>query len=298
MKVGWLGIGNMGLPMVEKLIDGGHQVTVFDLRSNAMEALHPRKFESATHPRNLGDICEIVFFSLPSLEATRTAVLGPDGLLTGCNLKLLVNTCTIGTALVTEIEEAARARRVELVDCPISGGPEAARKAALSVMVSGTPEAVERVRPLISLFGPTITVAGDRAGAAQMLKLVNNLIILTAYAGTLEAFVLGAKAGLDPDVMLNAINAGTLAPNGTTKSWLPNYILKGVPVGAKLEMMVKDMDAALEEGRRFGVPMWVCETTGCLARQATFMGLGEKDVTAFVNMIEAGALFELPRKSV
>lgn len=295
MQVGWLGVGNMGLPMVERLIDGGHEVTVFDVRASAMDALRGRESGRAGSAAELAERCEIVFFSLPTLEATRNAVLGADGLLAGGRVRLLVNTCTIGTELVSNIEAAAARCGVELVDCPISGGPEAARKAMLSVMVSGPPEAVATVRPLLALFGPAVTVAGERPGAAQVLKLVNNLIILTAFAGTLEAFVLGAKAGLDPRVMLDAINAGTLAPNGTTRSWLPNYILKDKPFGARLDMMVKDMDAALAEGERFAVPMPVGQATGSLARAAVAAGLGEEDVIAFARMIESEAGYSVPR---
>src|SRR3546814_9666546 len=99
-----------------------------------------------------------------------------------------------------------------MVDCPISGVPEAARKAALSVMISGTPADIERLRPLLDTFAGKITVAGEKPGAAQVLKLVNNLIILNSYVGTLEAVVMGAKAGLDVDMMLGASNAGRLGP--------------------------------------------------------------------------------------
>src|SRR3546814_10253716 len=122
-----------------------------------------------------------------------------------------------------------------------------------------------------------MTVAGDKPGAAQGLKLVNNLIILNSYVGTLEAVVMDAKAGLDVDMMLGAINAGMLAPNGTTRSWLPDYILKDREFGGKLGMMVKDIDAELAEGRHLGVPMPLSALTGGLEREAGAAGLGERD---------------------
>ena len=108
-------------------------------------------------------------------------------------MKLLVNTCTIGVPFVNEIEQAMAARGVTVVDYPISGGPPGARAGTLSVMVSGDPASVERIRPMISLWGKTLTVAGDKPGAAQVLKLTNNILSAVASSATAEAFVMGAK---------------------------------------------------------------------------------------------------------
>src|SRR5215472_19175084 len=110
-------------------------------------------------------------------------------------------------AVCAQIEQAMAARDVTVVDCPISGGPPGTRAGTLSVMVSGDPAAIERVRPMISLWGRTLTVAGDKPGAAQVLKLTNNILSAIALVATAEAFVMGSKAGLDPEVMLAAINA-------------------------------------------------------------------------------------------
>ena len=109
----------------------------------------------------------------------------------------MVNTCTVGVPLVEEMEQALAAKGIALVDCPISGGPPGARAGTLSVMVSGEPELVEQVRPLVSRWGP-VTVAGDKPGLAQVLKLTNNILSAVALAATCEAYVMGAKGGLDP----------------------------------------------------------------------------------------------------
>jgi 3-hydroxyisobutyrate dehydrogenase-like beta-hydroxyacid dehydrogenase len=113
---------------------------------------------------------------------------GDDGLISGKAIKLLVNTCTVGVPFVKEVEQAAAARGITVVDCPISGGPPGARSGTLSVMVSGEPSAVDRLRPMISLWGRTVTVAGDKPGAAQVLKLTNNILSAVALAATAEAF--------------------------------------------------------------------------------------------------------------
>src|SRR4051795_3277049 len=196
MEAGFLGIGNIGLPMAGKLLDGGHSLTVYDIRDAAMQPLLERQARRAASPKDLADQCEIVFVSLPTLAAFRAVAFGPDGLGQGKAMKLLVNTCTVGVPFVTEIAQAMAAQGVTVVDCPISGGPPGARAGTLSVMVSGDPIAVARLRPMIDLWGRTVTIAGDKPGAAQVLKLTNNILSAVALAATAETFVMGAKGAV------------------------------------------------------------------------------------------------------
>src|SRR5690349_5113314 len=202
MEAGYLGVGAMGQPMSHKLLDAGHSLTIYDINEAAMRPLLERQARRAQSPRDLADRCEIVFVSLPTLAAFREVAFGTDGLAKGGAMKLLVNTCTVGVPFVKEIEEGLAAQGVTVVDCPISGGPPGARASTLSVMVSGDPAAIERVRPMIALWGRTLTIAGDRPGAAQVLKLTNNILSAVALAATAEAFLMGAKSGLDPEIML------------------------------------------------------------------------------------------------
>src|SRR5690242_7136490 len=127
MEAGFLGVGNMGLPMATRLLDGGHRLTVHDIREAAMQPLLDRQARRAGSPKELADQCETVFVSLPTLAAFRAVTFGEDGLIHGKMMKLLVNTCTVGVPFVEEIEQAVTPRGVTLVDCPISGGPPGAR---------------------------------------------------------------------------------------------------------------------------------------------------------------------------
>src|SRR5207248_6088646 len=131
---------------------------------------------------------------------------------------------TVGVPFVKEIERAMAARGVTVVACPSAGGPPGAHAGTLSVMVSGDQAALQRVRPMISLWGPTLTIAGDTPGAAQLLKLTNNTLSAVALAATAEAFVMGAKGGLNPEVMLAAIDAGS-GRNSATESKFPAAVL-------------------------------------------------------------------------
>ena len=195
MKLGFIGIGNMGLPMAEKFLDDGHELTVYDVRAESMQPLFERQARPAASPREMADQLETVFVSLPTLETLRDVCLGDDGLIQGSTIKTLVNTCTVGAPLVEEIAAAAEQRGITIVDCPISGGPPGARAGTLSVMVSGDPEAIQTLMPVISLWGP-VTSAGAKPGLAQVLKLTNNILSAVAFAATSEAYVMGAKGVL------------------------------------------------------------------------------------------------------
>jgi 2-hydroxy-3-oxopropionate reductase len=295
MQVGYLGVGNMGQPMAGKLMDAGHSLVVFDISEAAMEPLLLRQARRAVSPRDLGDQCEIVTVSLPTLAAFRAAVLGPEGLAAGSAIKVLLNTCTVGVPFLREVESALAPNGIVIVDCPISGGPAGARAGTLSVMVSGDPAAIERVRPLIASWGPTLTIAGDKPGAAQVLKLTNNILFAVSLAATSEAFVMGAKAGLDPEVMVNAINAGS-GRNGATMTVMPNAILdRSFGYGAAMHILMKDIDLAIAQGEALGVPMWVCQAARLVYKHAMFEGAADDDISTLVRQVESGAGFEMPK---
>ena len=295
MEAGYLGVGAMGQPMAHKLLDAGHGLTIYDINEAAMQPLLERQARRASSARELADRCEIVFVSLPTLAAFREVAFGVDGLTHGKAMKLLVNTCTIGVPFVQEIEQAMAKQGVTVVDCPISGGPPGARAGTLSVMVSGDPAAVERIRPMISLWGRTLTVAGDKPGAAQVLKLTNNILSAVALAATAEAFVMGAKGGLDPEVMVSAIRVGS-GRNSAVDSKFPDSVLpRSFDYGAEMHILMKDIDLAVAQGEALGVPMWVCQAARLVFKHAMHQGAAKEDLTAIVKYVERGAGFEMPK---
>ena len=295
MEAGYLGVGNMGQPMAHRLLDAGHSLTIYDIRESAMQPLLERQARRAHSPRELADTCEIVFVSLPTLAAFRAVAFGEDGLTMGKKMKLLVNTCTIGVPFVREIEKAMEAQGVTVVDCPISGGPPGARAGTLSVMVSGDPAAIEQIRPMISQWGRTLTVAGDKPGAAQVLKLTNNILSAVALAATAEAFVMGAKGGLDPEVMVSAISAGS-GRNSAVESKFPVSVLdRSFNYGAEMHILMKDIDLAIAQGEDLGIPMWVCQAARLVFKHAMFQGAEKEDLTAIVKYVERAAGFEIPQ---
>ncbi len=294
MPIGFVGVGNMGLPMAERLLDGGLELVVHDIRPAALEPLTKRQARAAASPREVADRCETVMVSLPTLDALRAVVLGAEGVVHGKAVKLVVNTCTVGVPLVEEMEKALSAKNIRLVDCPISGGPPGARAGTLSVMISGDPALVEQVRPMVSHWGP-VTVAGNKPGLAQVLKLTNNILSAVALAATCEAYVMGAKGGLDPEVMTEAINRGS-GRNSATLSKFPISVLdRSFAFGAPMHILAKDVALAIEQGERLGIPMWVCQAAANIYKHAMFAGMRDKDITEIVTIIEKGSGFELPK---
>ena len=296
--IGFLGVGNMGLPMATKLMDAGTQLTVYDLKEAALKPFLDRQARRADNPKHMADTCETVFVSLPTLQALRDVCFGTEsadnGVIHGSAIKLLVNTCTVGQPMVEEMAKASAERGITLVDCPISGGPPGARAGTLSVMVSGDSSAIERIRPLLSTWGKVV-VAGDKPGLAQVLKLTNNILSFVALAASAEAFVMGGKGGLDPEVMFAAINAGS-GRNSATESKLPLSVAdRSFKYGAEIDIICKDADLAIAQGERLGVPMWVCQAARLAFKHLQFKGCGRDDLTTIVKHIEDGAGYQLPK---
>lgn len=288
MRIGYLGVGNMGLPMASKLIDAGHELWIYDVRDEAMRPLLERQARRAGSPKELAETCETVVVSLPTLDIFRRALTGPDGLLAGKAMKTLVNTCTVGSPFVREVEAQCAESGVTLIDVPISGGVVGAKAGTLAVMVSGEPAKVAELMPTFRLWGKTVVVAGDKPGAAQIMKLTNNMLCAVAFVATSEAMTMSGQAGIPPEAMLQILNNGT-GRNFATMHLFPDAILPGnFNFGATIDIIMKDVDLAIEQGENLGVPMWVCQAVRLVLKHGVFQGRGQQDLSRIVQIIEDG----------
>jgi 2-hydroxy-3-oxopropionate reductase len=289
MRIGYLGVGNMGQPMAGKLIDGGHELWVCDVRAEAMGPLLERQARPAASPKELADACDTVVVSLPTLDIFREAMSGPDGLLRGKALKTLVNTCTVGFPFTGEIERACVPAGAPVIDAPISGGPAGARAGTLAVMVAGDAAKVAELMPVFRLWGPTVVVAGEKPGAAQVMKLTNNIVFVAALIATSEAMTMATQAGISSEAMLQILNNGT-GRNFATTTMFPQAVLPGTfDFGATLDILMKDVDLAIAQGEALGVPMWVCQAARLVVKHGVFQGRARHDVSRIVQIIEDGA---------
>jgi 3-hydroxyisobutyrate dehydrogenase-like beta-hydroxyacid dehydrogenase len=283
MQIGFLGLGQMGSAIAERLESADVTLHVFDPNATAMAPFVTRGATGHASPRAVADQAEIVFACLPdaitSLEVAREVVRGNA-------VRTYVEMSTIGTPAMRQIAVLLAERSIGLVDCPVSGGPRGARAGTLTVIAAGDPGAVQSVKPLLQQIGKNVFIAGAQPGHGQLMKLVNNLMNAANMAIAFEALVLGAKGGLDPRLMVDIINVST-GRNSATMDKVPRAVLTGsFDYGAKLKTMVKDVVLGLEEAENLDVPMWVHETVGQLWRFGMITGRAEKDFTSLIQVIE------------
>jgi 3-hydroxyisobutyrate dehydrogenase-like beta-hydroxyacid dehydrogenase len=291
--LGYLGLGNMGQPMAGRLMDAGHTVVVRDINEAALAPLLERQAQQASSGKDLADKSEIVICSLPSNNAIRQAVLGEGGLIEGSKMRVFVNACTTGSPFATEISEALAAKGVATLEAPISGGPPGARAGTLSVMVSGPKDVYDEVEPYLRAYGSTLVYCGEKPGLAQVLKLANNILFTVNILATSEAMAMGVKAGLDPEIMLQAISAGT-GRNSSIDMIIPNNVMpRTFDFGATIEILMKDVHLALAEGEAQGVTQLMCQQSRQMLMMAVNQGWAQRDLSELAKLVEGWAGMEI-----
>jgi 3-hydroxyisobutyrate dehydrogenase len=211
MDLGFVGLGNMGFPMMSRLVAAGHPVAVFDTDPAAVERAVQLGAHAAVSARDVADHAETVLASLPTPQVSND-VAAEVG--TGSRVRRFVDLSTIGHLAAQRNCELLRRCDIAALDGPVSGGVHGALAGTLAVMVSGPQHEFEVLHPVWSAIGRA-TFVSEQAGAAQTMKLINNLIAATTLAVTAEAIVSGVKAGLDPQVMLDVLNAGSGATHAS-----------------------------------------------------------------------------------
>ncbi|HYF20556.1 MAG TPA: NAD(P)-dependent oxidoreductase [Ramlibacter sp.] len=284
LVIGFVGVGVMGNPIAHHLLARGHEVIVYDRSEAAVSAMVKAGAKGASGNRDVADRAPIVFTSLPN-PAVFTEVLTQD-LAGGKAVKVVVDLSTVGSRASKHAASVLQAKGIDLVDAPVSGGAAGAKAGTLAVMVAGREEAVAQVKPLLETFGKLFMV-GPEAGQAQLLKLLNNMLSSTAFAITSEAFVAGVKGGLDPQVMMAAINAGSGRSGASQDKFMKQVLPRSFDFGFPVGSVCKDIGLAIEECEALGVPMWV----GNASRQVwNFAGKSDgmqRDMTELVKSVEA-----------
>ena len=263
MEIGFIGLGKMGFPMARRLVEAGHQLTVFDTRKEAVDQLVALGAAAASSPKDIADRCETVLASLPSLQASLEVATGTGGVIEGKRVKRFVDLSTVGSQMAARIHGLLAAKNIVQIDSPVSGGVGGAEKGTLAVMVSGPRADCEVAKPALDVIGKVFFI-GEKPGSAQTMKLANNFLSATAMVATSEAVVMGVKAGLDPSVMIDVINAGS-GLNTASRDKFPRSVLpRSFDFGFATGLMVKDVRLALEEMKSLGLSMEVAEAVGRL----------------------------------
>jgi 3-hydroxyisobutyrate dehydrogenase-like beta-hydroxyacid dehydrogenase len=288
MEIGFIGLGNMGFPMARRLIEAGHQLVVFDTRKEVVDRLAARGAKPATSPKDVADRAETVMASLPSLQASLEVATGTGGVIEGRRVRRFVDLSTVGSQMAVRIHDLLKQRNIVQIDSPVSGGVGGAEKGTLAVMVSGPKTEFEAIREALGVIGKVFFI-GEKPGSAQTMKLANNFLSATAIVATSEAVVMGVKAGLDPHVMIEVINAGS-GLNTASRDKFPRSVLpRSFDFGFATGLMVKDVRLCLQEMKALGLSMEVADAVGHLWETVIREEGAESDFTAAIKPIEKAA---------
>jgi len=282
----------MGAPMARRLIEAGHQLIVFDTRPDAMDALVQLGGQVAVSPADVADRVETVLASLPTPQIVQEVAIGARGVIAGKRVRRFVDLSTTGAPVAVQIAGQLAKREIVQIDSPVSGGVSGAEKGTLAVIVSGSRTDVDLLNPVLSVFGRVFFI-GEQAGLAQTMKLVNNSLSATALAATAEAMVLAAKAGIDPIIAIDVINAGS-GHNTASRDKFPQSILPGTfDYGFATALMIKDLRLCLQEAESLGLSMDIIRSVGRLFALAQDEIGGEKDFTTVIQPLEKRAGVEV-----
>jgi 3-hydroxyisobutyrate dehydrogenase-like beta-hydroxyacid dehydrogenase len=288
--IGFIGLGRMGGPMSRRLLNAGFDVIAFDTNRDAEASVEEAGAKTAESPKQVGDSADVVFVSLPTPDIVEKVVLGGVG--EGSRVKTIIDLSTSGPGMAGRVSKGLEPRGIAWIDAPVSGGVAGATNGTLAVMASGPRAAFEKTDPLLKNFGKVFFV-GEKAGLAQVAKLGNNLLAAAAMVISSEALVMGVKAGIDPKIMLDIINAGS-GRNSATQDKFPRSILpRTFDFGFATGLSYKDVRLCVDEAENMGVPMVV----GAAVRQmlaVTNAKFGPtSDFTSIARVVEEWAGVEV-----
>jgi 3-hydroxyisobutyrate dehydrogenase len=291
-KVLFIGVGRMGNPMARRLLAAGLSLAVCDLSEQALEPFRRQGLSVARFPAELAG--EAVITMLPTDAEVREAVLGERGALSGPHRRaVLIDMSSSAPGPTRQLgQELARAG-VAMLDAPVSGGVSRAQTGELTTMVGGSGEVFERWRPLLAHMCATIRQVGA-LGAGDAMKALNNYLSAAAFWASCEALVIGARAGLDPAVMVDVWKTGT-ARSHALEVKIPRAVLpRTFDYGFSLGLMAKDLGIAARLARSCDVPApLLAATEGHLLHARDALG-PQADLTSLITLIERWAGFELP----
>lgn len=286
MRVGIIGLGNMGGRITKRLLDQGVEVGIFDVNKEFMQTYAGYGAKEAASPADLAHHYPYVITILPNVYIVKEILVGEEGLMKGFNSdSLLIEMTTSIPSETKEINTMLKNAGYRMIDAPVSGGVKKAEEGILSIMVGGELSNFEEAKPLLSKIGQNIIHVGE-VGAGHTIKALNNMISAATLAVTGEAIALGVKLGLDPSKMLSVINTST-GKSFSSDFKFPNQVLtRNFEVGFTLDLMVKDLKIAMNMAEEEKVPMFISSASYQLWKQAWSEGKGSQDHTAIVKHIE------------
>lgn len=293
-QIGFIGLGIMGKPMSRNLLKAGHSLVVYDVVAAPvaeMVGAGAARGESGADTAHRSDVIITMLPDGPDVEA---AVLGPGGVLEGARKgSVVVDMSSISPVAAQKVGAACAAKGVEFLDAPVSGGEPKAIEGTLAIMAGGKPEVFERVLPILEKLGSSVTLTGP-VGAGNVTKLANQIMVACNIAAMGEALVLATRAGLDPEVVFNAVKGG-LAGSTVLNAKAPMVIARNFQPGFRINLHQKDLRNALLAAESMKVSLPITSLVQQMLMALMNEGKGNLDHSAIVTFIEHMAGVEVKK---
>jgi 2-hydroxy-3-oxopropionate reductase len=284
-RIGFIGLGIMGKPMARNLMEAGYELMVYNRSRGKVDELAQEGAEAAGSPREVAEQSDIIITMLPDSPEVREIIAGEDGVFEGIKEgSLLIDMSTISPVVTEELAAAAGDKGVGMLDAPVSGGETGAIDGALSIMVGGSEEDFERARPIFDVLGQTVVRVGE-AGAGQVVKACNQIVVALVIEAVSEALVLGSKAGVDPEKIIEVLSGG-LAGSKVMEAKKSFFLEHDFEPGFRVELHHKDLGIALAAGREYGVALPVTAIVSQMLEALKAKGSGDRDHSAILTLLE------------
>ena len=294
-KIGFIGLGIMGKPMAKNLLKAGFSIVAYDLNKNAIDDVVKAGALAASSSKEAAGKADVIITMLPDSPDVKEVILGKNGVLEGIKPgAIVIDMSSINPLVSQEIEKELRKKNVEMLDAPVSGGETGAIQGTLAIMVGGEEKVFKDCVDIFNAVGKNIVRVGG-IGAGGFVKLVNQIIVAANIAAVGEAFTLGAKAGLDPQVIHQAIRGG-LAGSSVLETKAPMIFGRNFKPGFKIRLHHKDLQNALSTAKDLGVPLPLSSFIQQVFLSLMTEGRGEEDHSALATFFEKMAKVEIKSK--
>lgn len=293
--IGFIGLGIMGRPMAKNLLKAGFPLVVYDIVAEPVDDVVAAGAARGLSSKDVAARSDVIITMLPDGPEVESVVLGPEGVLEGARPgSLLIDMSSVSPLVAQKVGAACESRGVAFLDAPVSGGEPGAINATLAIMVGGKPEVFERAVPVFQALGKSITLTGP-VGAGNVTKLANQIMVACNIAAMGEALVLAAKAGLDPEVVFNAVKGG-LAGSNVLNAKAPMVVAGNFKPGFRIRLHQKDLRNALLAAESLKVPLPLTSTVQQMLMGLMNSGRGELDHSAIVTFIEDMAGYQARKR--
>ena len=294
-KVGFIGLGIMGKPMAKNLLKAGHEVVVYDVVPAGVQEVVAAGAKAAASSKAVAEQCALIITMVPNSPHVKTAILGPNGVMEGAKAGfLVVDMSSIDPTVSKEVGAELAKKTIRFVDAPVSGGEPKAIDGTLSIMCGGTKADFDEAFPILKCMGASVVLCGA-VGAGSVTKLANQIVVALNIAALSEAMVLATKAGVDPQLVFDAIKGG-LAGSTVMNAKAPMMLDRNIKPGFRINLHIKDLDNAMAAGHAVGAPLPLTGQAREIMEALKVDGMGDADHSAIVRYYEKLAKTEVKKQ--